>query len=75
MKVFYFPVCFAVVQLLSLVYTQEASLPALESADYFTDSCRECLERSSAHFEPPPPSGSSTGLRGSVGKLSLQTDL
>ena len=75
MKVFYFPVNYAVVQLLSFVYAQQASLPALESAHYFTDGCRECLERSSAHFGPPPPSGSSTGLRGSVGKLSLQTDL
>ena len=75
MKVFFFPVCLVVVQLLSVVVTQQASQLALQSAAYTNYFQRGCLERSTAAVIPLHTSGSLTGLRGPISKLSLSTDI
>lgn len=76
MKVFFFPVSLVVVQLLSVVFTQQASQLAPHSAAYTNYFQRGCLERSSAAVIPLDTSGSLTGLRGPISKLlSLSTDI
>jgi hypothetical protein len=66
MKVFFFPVSLVVVQLLSVVVTQQASQLSLQSAAYTDYFQRGCLERSSAAVIPLYTSGSLTGLRGPI---------